>query len=285
MILSKQRITKRLIRLRRCAGWSASLLFAYCINRFSHDKAQMYKWASSWEKGTYHKGDPGRLRWACTSPQSRQSLPCSLTEYMGLEKAADKHISDPFESMCMHGWRITNCTTLTFLFSWDGSNVYEPRHYKTNEMAVCPAKTRVSLGICPVWSESSLSRMPRLIWVFAVRMKKPLVLSYWSEASLGAHSLCLSCCGSNIYEEAGMSKVEQVSNINLVSQFDNFRDEHSHRSSWEKWICRSYSTVVFQSLWTDWPFYLNLLDTVLYGKNTLFWKQKLLNDPLFFRII
>ena len=56
-------------------------------------------------------------------------------------------------------------------------------------MTVCPAKTRISLGIHPVWSESSLSawrklgslaihwahsedsdqtgRMPRLIWVFA----------------------------------------------------------------------------------------------------------------------
>ena len=30
---------KALIRLSRCAGWSASLLFAYGINRFSHDVA------------------------------------------------------------------------------------------------------------------------------------------------------------------------------------------------------------------------------------------------------
>ena len=34
IILSKQRTTKALIRLRGCAGWSASLLFAYSINRF-----------------------------------------------------------------------------------------------------------------------------------------------------------------------------------------------------------------------------------------------------------
>ena len=66
---------------------------------------------------------------------------------------------------------------------------YEPRHDKTNKVTVHPAKTRISLGIRPVWSESSLSawrklgslathsvhsedsdqtgRMPRLIWVFA----------------------------------------------------------------------------------------------------------------------
>ena len=65
----------------------------------------------------------------------------------------------------------------------------EPRHDKTNKMSVRPAKTQISLGIRPVWSESSPStwrnlgslathwahsedsvqtgRMPRLIWVFA----------------------------------------------------------------------------------------------------------------------
>ena len=78
-------------------------------------------------------------------------------------------------------------------------NVYEPRHDKTNRMSVRPAKTQISLGICPVWSESSLSawrklgslathwadsedsdqtgRMPRLIWVFAGRTLILLVLS------------------------------------------------------------------------------------------------------------
>ena len=66
-------------------------------------------------------------------------------------------------------------------------------------MAVRPAKTQISLGICPVWSESSLSawrklgslathwahskdsdqtgQMPRLIWVFAGRTLILLVLS------------------------------------------------------------------------------------------------------------
>ena len=40
--LSNQRTRKALIRLRGCAGWSAPLLFAYGINRFSHDVAQFY---------------------------------------------------------------------------------------------------------------------------------------------------------------------------------------------------------------------------------------------------
>ena len=81
--------------------------------------------------------------------------------------------------------------------------LYEPRHDKTNKVSVRPAKTQISLGIRPVWSESSLSawrklgslathwahsegsdqtgRMPRLIWVFAGHTCTLLVLS---------------CCGS-----------------------------------------------------------------------------------------
>ena len=68
---------------------------------------------------------------------------------------------------------------------------FEPPHDKTNKMSVHPGKTQISLGFCPVWSESSLSAwrklgsstinwvhsedsdqtgwMPRLIWVFAGR--------------------------------------------------------------------------------------------------------------------
>ena len=43
---------------------------------------------------------------------------------------------------------------LTAFCRWFISN--EPPHDKTNKMAVRPAKTQISLGICPVWSESSL---------------------------------------------------------------------------------------------------------------------------------
>ena len=75
---------------------------------------------------------------------------------------------------------------------------FEPWHDKTNKMAVPPAKTQISLGIRPVWSEPSLcaqwvakdpsflhadskdsdqtGQMPRLIWV-----------------SAGAHSFCWFC--------------------------------------------------------------------------------------------
>ena len=76
---------------------------------------------------------------------------------------------------------------------------YEPQHDKTNKMGVRPARTQISLGIRPVWSESLLSAwrklgslathwadgkdsvqtgwMSRLIWVFAGRTLILLVLS------------------------------------------------------------------------------------------------------------
>ena len=72
-------------------------------------------------------------------------------------------------------------------------------HDKTNKMSVHPAKTKISLGIRPVWSESSLctqwvakdpsflhadskdsdqtGQMPRLIWVFTGHTLTLLVLS------------------------------------------------------------------------------------------------------------
>ena len=43
IMLSRQWTTKALIRLRGCACWSAPLLFANGINRFSHDVAQINK--------------------------------------------------------------------------------------------------------------------------------------------------------------------------------------------------------------------------------------------------
>ena len=77
---------------------------------------------------------------------------------------------------------------------------FEPPHDKINKVTVRPANTQISLGIRPVWSESSLcsqwvakhpsflhagsedsdqtGRMPRLTWVFAGRTATLLVLSW-----------------------------------------------------------------------------------------------------------
>ena len=94
-------------------------------------------------------------------------------------------------------WLQCFCTLPQLIFFQE--TAYEPRYDKTNKMSVRPAKTRISLGIRPVWSESLLSawrnlgslathwvhskdtdqtwQMPRLIWVFAGRTLILLVLS------------------------------------------------------------------------------------------------------------
>ena len=88
----------------------------------------------------------------------------------------------------------------------------EPPHDKINNVVVRPAKTQISLGIRPVWSESSLSawrkfgslathwahsedsdqtgRMPRLIWVFAGRTLTLLVLSWGGSYSYMFLPIC-----------------------------------------------------------------------------------------------
>ena len=85
----------------------------------------------------------------------------------------------------------------TDLVSWCvalGNFILEPRHDKTNNVVVRPVKTQISLGIRPVWSESSLSAWRNL----------GSLATHWahiedsdqtgpSESSLGAHSFCWFC--------------------------------------------------------------------------------------------
>ena len=112
----------------------------------------------------------------------------------------------------MHESRLTPPCKTTFpctsQWCWN-----EPRHEKTNKVSVRPAKTLISLGIRPVWWESSLSawrnlwslathwahnedsdqtgQMPRLIWVFAGRTATLLVLSCRGSNSVGyARKIC-----------------------------------------------------------------------------------------------
>ena len=68
---------------------------------------------------------------------------------------------------------------------------FEPRHHKTNKLSVRPAKTQISLGIRPVWSESSLSA-----WWNLGSLATHWVHSEDSDQTgrmLGAHSFCWIC--------------------------------------------------------------------------------------------
>ena len=77
-------------------------------------------------------------------------------------------------------------------------NSYEPRHDKTNKMRARPAKTQISLGIRPVWSESSLgaqwvAKNPSFLHADSENSHQTGRCPGWSVSSLGAHSFCWFC--------------------------------------------------------------------------------------------
>ena len=60
-------------------------------------------------------------------------------------------------------WHIGSISVGSAVFRYTCAKMlFEPRHDKTNKVSVRPAKTRISLGIRPVWSESSLSAWRKL---------------------------------------------------------------------------------------------------------------------------
>ena len=95
---------------------------------------------------------------------------------------------------------------------WNGSlqKQFEPPHHKAYKMTCVPAKTQISLGIRPVWSESSLcalcvatvpmllhadseysdqtARMRRLICVFVVRICHKQVFSWRGSFIIPRHT-------------------------------------------------------------------------------------------------
>ena len=93
---------------------------------------------------------------------------------------------------------IVNWVKITLCSTNKTIEQFEPPRDKTNKVSVRPAKTQISLGIHPVWSESSL-------WVQWV-VKGPSFLHAdsedsirlggcpgWSESSLGAQPHCWFC--------------------------------------------------------------------------------------------
>ena len=126
--------------------------------------------------------------------------------------ACTEQVRSPYTEHAASGlYCLSNSTILKPVWLQLGIRLHEPRHDKTNKMSVRPAKTQISLGIRPVWSESSLSawrklgslathwahsedsdqtgRMPSLIWVFAGRTAILLVLS-----CRGSHVCYLFVC-------------------------------------------------------------------------------------------
>ena len=69
-------------------SWSATIKdhIHPCTKTKSWKEHDTTKWVSSWDYCTYHIGDQRRLRRACASAQSRQSLRCSHTWSMEIKK-------------------------------------------------------------------------------------------------------------------------------------------------------------------------------------------------------
>ena len=89
------------------------------------------------------------------------------------------------------GWRHCDVTMTSNLKN-------EPPHDKTNNVAVRSAKTQISLGIRPVWSESSLcaqwlAKDPSFFHVDSEDFDQTGRMPSWSESSLGAQSFCWFC--------------------------------------------------------------------------------------------
>ena len=146
-----ERTAKTLIRLGRWPGWSKSSLGAHVI-------LLVLSWGGSIIFSISRHGAPNHRN--STNGPGLLGVSVNSKSHAGLSQKTDQEI-------------------------------IEPPHDKTNKMTVRPAKTQISLGIRPVWSESSLcaqwvakepsfphadsedsdqtGRMPRLIWVFAVR--------------------------------------------------------------------------------------------------------------------
>ena len=95
--------------------WSGSVLFAKtCLSE--------NRGASSWDYGTYHIGDQRRLRRACTSAQSHQSLPCSYTWSMEVDEGFDqKQTSSPTGWLRMRIRRISLWRMKSTIIAWHGS--------------------------------------------------------------------------------------------------------------------------------------------------------------------
>ena len=114
---------------------------------------------------------------------------------------------------------------LRFLPYFSGQCIFELRYDKINKMAVRPAKTQISLGIRPVWSESSLC----VQWV----AKNPSFLhadsedwSDWmdAQADLSLHCallilLVLSCCSSFWLRMWPVSQFEKLLQMKRKKRF------------------------------------------------------------------
>ena len=116
------------------------------------------------------------------------NAPFPLSEFRGLHSVRLNRFNQPQTRV----YPVNNIKSITLL------PTNEPPRDKTNKMTLRPAKTQISLGIRPVWSESSLSAWRKLgslatHWAHSEDSDQTGRCPGWSESSLGAQSLCWFC--------------------------------------------------------------------------------------------
>ena len=106
-------------------------------------KKSRNKWARSWGYGTYHTGDQRKLRRACASAQSRQSLRCSLTWRMEVDEGSDQNKTfNPTGWLRMRAWKMSLRRTKSTIISWDDSNKEVRKMMNLDEKLYIMAKKR-----------------------------------------------------------------------------------------------------------------------------------------------
>ena len=109
------------------------------------------KWAASWQNQQNGMCAQGRLRSAWASAQSDQSLRCPHEESLGPQLPIEHTLKTLITPRLI--WVFAGCTVILLVLPWGSSNDHCAQQRHTDQ----PGHT------------------PSLIWVFAVRMKKPYI--------------------------------------------------------------------------------------------------------------
>ena len=195
------RTAKTLIRLGKCPAWSESSLGAHSFCWFCHVAAHEFLWSCvpssiscTWSNVQWIFIQQKGLCWRWDERSNDLLEGQNLYVLWKFERKRTHYINKQFFTV------VSIRSSYDLLLVWDCMCIsYEPPHDKISNVVVRPAKTQISLGIRPVWSESSLSawrklgslatdwahsedsdltgRIPRLTWVFAGRTVILMVLS------------------------------------------------------------------------------------------------------------
>ena len=206
-----------------CCGFSSEVILMsthsimFVWRKMENDCFIIIKWASLWDYGSYHIGDQRRLRRACTSAQSRQSLRCSHTWSMELDEELDQKSDIYPHWMCI--WRMILQRTKSTIISWDGSNVHIRR---TKSTIISWNGSNVHswlfsyVALCCLFITNSISSITRPYWSKAEVL--PLHCKY-----LIVVEIRIIVAFSNLLPQKHDTILHQFTLSCLSVQFDQFK--------------------------------------------------------------